>query len=266
MAEIIAVANQKGGVAKTTVVHNLSVALALKKKKVLMVDLDSQASLSFCAGIQNPADYDGNNIVAALEKNSKVDIHDCIQPVGALDELKGYLYLIPSIIDLAQMELEMFSRTSRERILDKALTPVKGEYDYIILDCPPQLSIMTINAFSCADGVIVPVKTDELAYRGLQQLCGSIEEIQNLVNPKLQIYGIIATLFEKAVKTDNDILNRLQKENRVIAVIRKAAIVKKGVETGVSAVESVPTHEVSKAIMEVADMVIQGKLRKDNEK
>lgn len=266
MGEIIAVANQKGGVAKTTLTHNLAVALAMEKKRVLMVDLDSQASLTFCAGITRPIDYDGKNIVSVLAKKPTVNIHDCIHSVGALDELHEYLYIIPSIIDLAQMELDMFSRTSRERILLNAIEPIRNEFDFILLDCPPQLSMMTINAFSCADGVIIPVKTDELAYRGLTQLLDSIEDIQNLVNPKLKVYGVIATLFEKRIKTDNDVLEKLYKEHKVIAVIRKAAVAKKGIFDGISAVEYAPEHEISVAVKQVADMLIKGLLRKGDSK
>lgn len=266
MGEIIAIANQKGGVAKTTVAHNLSVALAFEGKRVLMVDLDSQASLTFCAGIKTPLEYDGRNIVAALAKYPKLDIHGCIFPVGSSPELDGRLYLLPSIIDLAQMENDMYGRTSRERILDKTLAPVKNEFDYIILDCPPQLGLMTINALSCADGVIIPCKTDVLAYRGLQQLSESIEEIQELVNPHLQIYGVIATLYQKRVTQDNEVLEKLEREYRVIATIRQAAVAKKGVFDGISVVEYVPEHEISVNVKKVAAMLINGMLREGDKR
>lgn len=261
-AEIIAIANQKGGVAKTTVTHNLGVALALREKKVLMVDLDSQASLTFCAGVKNPLEYDGRNIVSILEKNSNVDIRECIYPVGTTDAIRSHLSLLPSIIDLAQIETIMYSRTSRERILAKALEPIKWDYDYILLDCPPQLGLMTINALSAADGVIIPCKTDELSYRGLKQLEDTISDIKELVNPRLEIYGVVATLHQSRVTHDKTILEKLYAEYRVLGVMKQAAVAKKGVFDGVSAVEYMPTHEISVNVMKIADMIIKGMLRR----
>ncbi|MCD8287988.1 MAG: AAA family ATPase [Porphyromonadaceae bacterium] len=249
-------ANQKGGVAKTTVCHNLSVALALKKRKVLMVDLDGQASLSFCAGIQDPMKYDGCNIVALLQKRSNVAVEKCIHSVGASPELNGYLFIIPSIIDLSSMESEMYARTSRERILATALRPILGDYDYIIIDCPPQLGLMTINALSCAHYVIIPCKTDELSYRGLTQLMDTIKDVQEYVNPNLQIYGVIPTLYQQRVTSDKNILARLESEYRVVARMKLAAVAKKGLYDGISVVELNPTHEISVSMMELANKIV----------
>ena len=134
---VIAVANQKGGVAKTTCVHNLGVALSTKGKKVLLIDFDSQASLTISVGIE-PLDIE-NNIVLTLKKNGK-PIAECV------NKFKPNLDIVTSIIDLAQIEMEMMTRASREKILDRALSPIKKDYDYILIDCPPQLSILTINA------------------------------------------------------------------------------------------------------------------------
>lgn len=263
MAEIIAVANQKGGVAKTTLVHNLGVALALAGKKVLMVDLDSQASLTFCAGVADPLEYDGKNIVSILEKPQTADIHDCVVSVGASEEVKKNLFLIPSIIDLAQLETVIYSRTSRERVLRKALQPVVGEYDYILLDCPPQLGLMTVNALSAADGVLIPCKTDELSYRGIKQLEDTIRDIQELVNPSLQIYGVVATQFQSRIKQDNEILEKLYNEYRVVAVMKMAAVAKKGVFDGISTVEFMPGHEISTNVLKLAEMLTKNMLRKE---
>ena len=263
MGEIIAIANQKGGVAKTTITHNLAVALALEKRKVLMLDLDSQASLTFCSGLKNPLDYDGKNIISILEKKPNIDIHECIYPVGADEKLKDYLYIIPSIIDLAQMENEMYGRTSRERILSKALSQIKDEFDYIMLDCPPQLGLMTINALSCANSVIVPCKTDYLAFRGLQQLEETIEEIKELVNPNLNIYGVIATLYQTRLTQDNEVKDMLNKNYNVIATIKQAAVAKKGVVDGMSFIEFAPEHEISVTIKQIAKMIINGTIKEN---
>lgn len=249
-AEVIAIANQKGGVAKTTTTHNLGVALAEKGKKVLLIDLDSQASLTISMGIE-PLEIK-RTVVDILKKKS-VSIKECIYKVYT------NLDIVTSIIDLASMEVEMLSRASREKILDRAITPIKNEYDYILIDCPPQLSILTINALSCADGVIIPVKTDYLAYRGLTQLNDSISEIKDLINDKLKIYGIIATFYETRVKDDKEILEMLKKEYNLIGIIKKQVAAKKGIYDGMAAVQAVPESDISKEYVKIADMIIKGK-------
>lgn len=256
MGIIIAIANQKGGVAKTTTTHNLGVALSTKGKKVLLIDLDSQASLTISAGIE-PLEVE-KNIVSVLKKDRE-PIKECIQRVS------NNLDIVTSIIDLAPMEMEMLSRSSREKILDRALKPVQEDYDYILVDCPPQLSILTINALSCADGVIIPVKTDYLAYRGLTQLQDSIREIQDLINSRLQVLGVVATLYEKRVKDDADILDVLKKEYNLIGVIKKLAIAKKGVYDGKAVVESVPTSEIAREYNAIADMIIANRYKREVE-
>ena len=248
--EVIAIANQKGGVAKTTTTHNLGVALAEKGKKVLLVDLDSQASLTISLGIE-PLEIK-RTVVDILKKKS-VSIKECIYKVYT------NLDIVTSIIDLASMEVEMLSRASREKILDRAITPIKNEYDYILIDCPPQLSILTINALSCADGVIIPVKTDYLAYRGLTQLNDSISEIKDLINEKLKIYGIIATFYETRVKDDKEILEMLKNEYNLIGIIKKQVAAKKGIYDGMAAVQAVPESDISKEYVKIADMIIKGK-------
>lgn len=249
-AEVIAIANQKGGVAKTTTTHNLGVALAEKGKKVLLIDLDSQASLTISLGIE-PLEIK-RTVVDILKKKS-VSIKECIYKVYT------NLDIVTSIIDLASMEVEMLSRASREKILDRAITPIKNEYDYILIDCPPQLSILTINALSCADGVIIPVKTDYLAYRGLTQLNDSISEIKELINDKLKIYGIIATFYETRVKDDKEILEMLKNEYNLIGIIKKQVAAKKGIYDGMAAVQAVPESDISKEYVKIADMIIKGK-------
>lgn len=249
-AEVIAIANQKGGVAKTTTTHNLGAALAEKGKKVLLIDLDSQASLTISLGIE-PLEIK-RTVVDILKKKS-VSIKECIYKVYT------NLDIVTSIIDLASMEVEMLSRASREKILDRAITPIKNEYDYILIDCPPQLSILTINALSCADGVIIPVKTDYLAYRGLTQLNDSISEIKDLINDKLKIYGIIATFYETRVKDDKEILEMLKKEYNLIGIIKKQVAAKKGIYDGMAAVQAVPESDISKEYVKIADMIIKGK-------
>lgn len=245
--KIIAVANQKGGVAKTTTAHNLGAALAAKGKRVLLVDLDSQASLTISVGLE-PLEVN-RTIVDALKKNG-APIRECTEQIGER------LYIVPSIIDLAPMEMELLSRSSREKILERALKPVRPEYDFILIDCPPQLSILTINALSCASGVMVPVKTDYLAYRGLTQLQDSIREVQELINPKLKLLGVIATLYDKRVADDNEILAALREEYTVLGVIKRLAVAKKGIYDGLSAVDQAPGSEIAIAYNAIAGQLI----------
>ena len=251
--KVIAIANQKGGVAKTTTTHNLGVALAAKGKRVLLIALDSQASLTISVGLE-PLEVK-RTIVDVLRKDG-VPIRECIERIS------DRLHIVTSIIDLAPMEMELLSRASREKILDRALRPVRGEYDFILVDCPPQLSILTINALSCADGVIIPVKTDYLAYRGLTQLQDSIQEIQELINPELKVLGVIATLYEKRVADDNEILAALRKEYNLLGVIKRLAVAKKGIYDGLAVVEQTPGSEISIEYNKIADMIIAEKFER----
>ena len=247
MVKIIALTNQKGGVAKTTSTHNIGVSLSERGKKVLMIDLDSQASLTISVGLE-PLDIE-SNIVSILTKNGKT-VKQCIQVIH------DNLHIVTSIIDLARLEVDMLSRTSREKILDRALEPIKENYDYILIDCPPQLSILTINALSCCDGVIIPVKTDYLAYRGLSQLQDTIEEIKEDINPKLEVLGVIATMYEKRISDDKAILNMLKKNYNVLGIVKKQAVAKKGLLDGLSVVEQNPSSEVAEEYIKISDIIM----------
>ncbi|NBJ90859.1 ParA family protein [Acutalibacter sp. 1XD8-36] len=245
----IAIANQKGGVAKTTSAHNLGAALAGLGMRVLAVDLDSQASLTISMGLE-PLEM--VKTMADVMKRDALPIRECIVHV------RDGLDAAPSVIDLAAAEMELLSMTGRERVLDRALGPVRRDYDFILIDCPPQLSILTINALSCADGVIIPVKTDYLAYRGLTLLEDSVSEVRELINPKLEVLGVIATLFDTRVSDDRDILTLLQKEYRVLGVIRRRASAKKGIYDGLSVVEQEPGGIIAQEYMAIAEKLIEG--------
>ncbi len=254
--KIIAIANQKGGVAKTTTTHNLGVALASAGKKVLLIDLDSQASLTISVGLE-PLEMQ-RTIVDVLKKDS-VPVRECIQ------QLREGLHIVTSIIDLAPMEMEMLARASREKILDRALKQVREDYDFILIDCPPQLSILTINALSCADGVLIPVKTDYLAYRGLTQLQDSIQEIQELINPGLQVLGVIATLHDTRVTDDREILALLKKEYNLLGVVKRLAAAKKGIYDGLAVVEQDPSSQIAVEYTAIANMMISGKMEREEQ-
>ena len=247
MVKVIAIANQKGGVAKTTTTHNLGAAMAAAGKRVLLIDLDSQASLTISVGLE-PLEVE-QTIVDVLRKDG-TPLMECVQ------QLSDRLHIVTSIIDLAPMEMELLSRASREKILDRALREARGQYDYILIDCPPQLSILTINALSCADGVVIPVKTDYLAYRGLTQ---------ELINPELKVLGVIATLYDTRVGDDHDILVLLRKEYNLLGVIKRLAVAKKGIYDGLAAVEQAPNSELAKEYVAIADMIMSGKEKKEEQ-
>ena len=260
MAEVIAIANQKGGVAKTTTAHNIGMGLSMREKKTLLIDMDSQASLTICAGLE-PTETAETSIVAVLtdEPGKHRDIKDCIHKIGVGEYISKTGFIVPSIIDLADLEWKMQARVSREKILSRALEPIQNDFDYIIIDCPPQLSILTLNALSCANGVIIPVKTDYLAYRGLTHLNDTISDVQELTNPDLKIYGVVATMYEKRVKNDTAILMELNRNHNLIGIINKKVMAGKGVYDGMAAVEYAPNADISQEYMRIVDLIISGK-------
>jgi chromosome partitioning protein len=185
LAKVIAFANQKGGVAKTTTTLNLGVALRERGFKVLLVDLDPQGNLTMSQGL-NP-----DSIERSL---FEVLVHRL-----PIDEIvvEREVDLAVSSIDLAGAELALASQIGRERALEKALLPIKERYDYILIDTPPSLGLLTINAFVAADAVIVPVQCEYLSLRGLVQLENTLQMVRENLNPDVEIRGILATMFDK---------------------------------------------------------------------
>src|SRR5919198_2836605 len=185
LAKVIAFANQKGGVAKTTTTLNLGVALSERGFKVLLVDLDPQGNLTMSQGL-NPD---------SIERS----MFDVLVHRLPIDEIvvEREVDLAVSSIDLAGAELALSSQIGRERALEKALVPVKERYDYVLIDTPPSLGLLTINAFVAADTVIVPVQCEYLSLRGLVQLENTLQMVRENLNPNVEIQGILATMFDK---------------------------------------------------------------------
>lgn len=248
MGQVIAFANQKGGVAKTTSTYNVGVALAMKGKKTLIIDLDPQASLTISAGLE-PLEQEQTIVTALKKERNKLKT--------SILSLMDNLDIVTSRPELAQLEMELIGRSVRETILKRALEPVRAGYDFILIDCPPQLSILTINALSACDWVIIPCKTDYLAYRGLELLQDTIEDVKAFVNPGLETMGVIATLYEARVADDKAILKALQEQHNVLGVVKKRAIAKKGVYDGLSVSQQAPSNDVAAAYERVSQYIIE---------
>jgi chromosome partitioning protein len=251
MCKTIAIVNQKGGISKTTSTFNLSAVLASKGNKVLMVDLDPQASLTISAGVE-PLEVK-YNITNILKKKPET-IGNSIYELNTIPNLS----IITSIIDLAALEMELQTRTAREKILKKSLDTIKSDYDfdYIFIDCPPQLSILTVNALSAADYVLIPCKTDYLSYRGLEQLETTISSVKELINEDIEVLGVIATLYERNIIDSNEILSLLQKNYNVLGIIKKTIEAVKGVYDGIPVVIRSPGADISKEYVKVAEAIL----------
>jgi len=246
MTKTVAFANQKGGVGKTTSVYNMGHLLAAKGNKTLIIDLDPQASLTICAGLE--PDEQDKTVVSVMQKADK-PISDCVV------KLQDDLDILPSRFELASAEMELMGRTGRELILKKAIAPVRNVYDYILIDCPPQMNILTINALAAAAFVVAPVKTDYLAYRGLVMLQETIEEVRDILNPELEFIGAIPTLYEMRVKDDNEVLQLIKDNYEVITVVKKLAIARKGIYDGLSVAQLAPGNEITKAYNEAVEFI-----------
>lgn len=255
--QIIALVNQKGGVAKTTSCYNLAAAKAMAGAKVLMVDLDPQASLTISCGIEPGDDVLEGHSTCDLF-NKKAEPNESIFPVtsSGLDNL----FIIPSDIILAETEISLNSMRNAAVKLKVSLGKIKEDYNYCFIDCPPQLGILTTNALTAADQVIIPVKTDYLSFRGLGAILDTINEIKegdgdDSLNPNLELLGTLATFFESNVKDQQEILNALMEQTNVLGVVRKSADVPRKLTEGIPVVLAAKTKPVAKEYIKVAMML-----------
>jgi chromosome partitioning protein len=212
MSRVVAVANQKGGVAKTTSVHALGVAMAEVGKRVLMVDLDPQASLTWACGIDPDAlEVSIHDVVLRRAKVSDA-LTELTPPKPVEGGRTGVLHLLPSTIDLAGAELHLLTKTGREYVLRKALSKVADRYDRVLIDCPPSLGILTINGLTAADEVVIPLQCESLSQRGVGQLLETIEDVRDYTNDELTVRGAIATLFDGRTKLAHSVVDQVRKE------------------------------------------------------
>ncbi len=201
-ARVIAVANQKGGVGKTTSTINLGAALAEYGRKVLLVDFDPQGALSVGLGVA-ALELDTTNKIVLKERG--VEIRDVIRKtnVAGMD-------LLPSNIDLSAAEVLLVTEVGREQALGRAIKPVLGDYDVVLIDCQPSLGLLTINALACADHVLIPLACEFFSLRGVALLMDTIEKVQDRLNPDLTILGILATMFDPRTLHTREVRQRVE--------------------------------------------------------
>lgn len=199
MSKIVAIANQKGGVGKTTTAINLSASLAANAQRVLLMDLDPQGNATTGSGIAKyPLNFSSNEVL----------LHTCQAKQACIAVAAGY-DLIPANGDLTVAEVNLMSRLQRETYLRRALSDIYMQYDYILIDCPPALNTLTLNALVAADSVLIPLQCEYYALEGLAALLNTIEQVKESVNPKLQVEGVLRTMYDARSRLCLDVSKQL---------------------------------------------------------
>ena len=202
MARIISVANQKGGVGKTTTTVNLGASLAFVGKKILLVDSDAQGNATSGMGIRKPdVTHDIYDVLV-----NEVPIQDAIYPTS-----RENLDIVPATLQLAGAEIELTSMMARESRLKMALNEVKDQYDFILIDCPPSLGHLTINAFTASDSILIPVQCEYYALEGLSQLLNTVRLVQKHFNPELEIEGVLLTMYDARTNLGAEVVEEVRR-------------------------------------------------------
>ena len=257
MCRVIVIGNQKGGVGKTTTKSNLGIGLAKQGKRVLLIDADAQGSLTASLGFQEPDKLD---VSLATVMANIINEEDMEPDYGILKHDEG-VDLMPGNIELSGLEVSLVNVLSRELVLRTYIEQQKDRYDYILIDCMPSLGMITINAFTCADSILIPVQAAYLPVKGLEQLIKTIGKVKRQINPKLEIDGILLTMVDNRTNYARDISNLLIEnygsrvrifENSIPMSVRAAEISAEGV----SIYKHDPNGKVASAYQSLTEEVL----------
>ncbi|MBH9971435.1 ParA family protein [Bifidobacterium sp. W8109] len=249
-ARVLAMCNQKGGVGKTTSSINIAGAMCQYGRRVLIVDFDPQGAATVGLGIN--ANSVDNTIYTAMFDTS-LDVHEVVRHT----RFNG-LDIIPANIDLSAAEIQLVTEVGREQALAATIRPLRQEYDAIIIDCQPSLGLLTVNALTAADGVIIPVAAEFFALRGVALLMQSIEKVRSRINPDLQIYGVLVTMYTKTLHSD-EVLQRIYEafKGKVLhSIISRSIKLPDATVAGEPITMFAPEHKTAKEYREVARELI----------
>ncbi len=250
MGRIIAVANQKGGVGKTTSTINLGAALAERGRRVLLVDLDPQAALSYGLGVQ--ADSLPRTVYNAL-------VDPGVNPAELIIPVRPQIDLLPASIDLAAAEIELISAMGRESVLKDALAPLAPHYDFVLLDCGPNLGLLTVNALTAADAVLIPMQCEYFALRSLSSLLRTVKRVQARLNPDLRVVGILGTMYQTGTRHAEEVLTQARSlfaERVFDFYVKKSIRFAEASALGRTILEYAPDHEGAQAFRSLAEVII----------
>ena len=249
MARVVAFANQKGGVAKTTTTVSMAAALTERGRRVLAIDLDPQGALTYSMGIDPDAlDETVNDVLVRRLPIEKVIV-------------SREFDLVPSNIDLAGAEAVLLAKTGREYALERALHEISGRYDFVLLDCPPSLGILTINGLTAAQEVVIPLQCEALSHRGVGQLLETLADIRHFTNPSLEVVGLIPTMYDGRSRHAREVLADIGSRYAIAVLdppVRKSIKFAEASQAGASILSYAPNHQGAHAYREHARRLDEG--------